>query len=41
MPEIKLINYWYYHDFKFDAENHPQTAQVYRERAADPRYVGS
>jgi|GEM_PF-4327622 len=40
MPAIKMINYWYYEDYRFNAEDYPLTTAAYRERAADPRYIG-
>jgi beta-mannanase len=41
MPEIKMVNYWYYQDFKFSADDQPLTAAAYQQRAASPRYIES
>ncbi|MDW5562387.1 MAG: glycosyl hydrolase [Methanomassiliicoccus sp.] len=40
MPQIKLVNYWYYQDFKFDPAGQPSTTATYAQRISDPRYIG-
>ncbi len=40
MPQIKMINYWYYQDFKFNAASLPLTTAAYEKRVSDPRYIG-
>jgi hypothetical protein len=40
MPRIKMVNYWYYQDFKFDETNQPSTAATYADRVSGARYIG-
>ena len=39
LPQVRLVDYWYYQDFKFDATNQPQTTAMYSQKASDPRYI--
>jgi hypothetical protein len=40
MPQIKMVNYWYWKDFKFDATTLPKTTAAYAESISDSRYIG-
>ncbi len=39
MPQIKMVNYWYFQDFKFDPTSEPNTTAEYRSRISDARYI--
>ena len=40
MPDIKLIDYWYYQDFKFDMAGMPNATLAYISGVSNPRYIG-
>jgi len=37
---VKLINYWYFQDFKFSQEGQPLTVSSFSERLSNERYLG-
>ena len=39
MPQIKMIDYYYYLDFKFDSNSLPLTSQTYADRVSNARYI--
>jgi beta-mannanase len=38
-PQIKMINYWYCGDFRFDPKSFPLTTAAYVNRISNPRYI--
>lgn len=39
-PSVRMINYWYFLDFKFDQAGHPLTTSRFTERLSSERYLG-
>lgn len=40
LPQIKMVDYWYYQDFKFDQTNQPLAVATYAQKVSAPRYIG-